>query len=266
MNPISNSIYQSSDTDPFKGDMYLISGKLSRLRTAPGKVNLLSALQSTMGVAGAGNAIGGMHGAVANAAMLSSYDGADITKFVGRIGEHDVIGNFETVNFKDGDMLEAVVSRIDDSVSFVHAVVRPSDNWLWMPFSINKGRKELAKAIAKLCGGIGVVGWIFLLIMFYFSPSEDIGFLKISFLMSCALAAFATVIGYLTYRSSIDDGLYAERILKVLGFKAPRTVDLEPYCLAEMTMKERYPHADRHIYMLNEALAAYGSSRAVSTK
>ncbi|MET3135167.1 hypothetical protein AAKU55_005475 [Oxalobacteraceae bacterium GrIS 1.11] len=254
-----NSNHYSEVFDAESDAMFIIEGIVTDLRTAAGTVNLLAPWQSSMAAIGIGNVIGGMDIGVVNAAMLATYGGEDVEKFVCNIGEHVVLGNFECVRFQDGDEVQAVASRIDDDVLFVHAVLRSSDELLWMPYGINKGRQAVSTSIAKLCGGVAIFGWVFVFIMFAFLTGVDKTFIPIMLGMTCALFGISAILWYLTYRSSVADALYAEKILEMLGFDNPKIVDLSPFCLAMLTRKERNPSSDHHTYRLRDALAAYRS-------
>jgi hypothetical protein len=229
-------------------DMYIVSGKVSMLYVAEGQVNVLQGMQRTMAAAGIGDVLAGLSGSVANAAMVSMYDGERVQSFGCYVGDQMVIGAFETIDFSDGEEVKAVVARLDKNAVRAHAVVRPSDGQLWMPHSTRKGRRAIAAWIAKLMTIIAGTGWAFLLLLSLAEPLSG-GFVQTAALSAASLFGVSFLVGYLGYRSSIQDGLYAEAIMKVLGFKNPKIVDLHPFHLP----------GSLNSFDLRKALKAYDS-------
>lgn len=242
---------------PCDGTMFIIDGSISSLRTAPGRITLLENQQTEIRVGGAANAIEGTYGATANAAMLITYDGEEVEKFVFRIDDFDVIGNFADVRFKDGDKIEAVVTRIDDVTLYAHAVLRMTDGWLWMPHCINKGRWELAKLNAKIGASVGIFGWTVLMALYLFSPIENTSFGEWALTMGSILLIMCTLGAISVYRSSIGDSIYAENIMSVLGFSNPKIVNLSRFCLARFAGNDEQHLSFQQIYRLRDALNAY---------
>jgi hypothetical protein len=238
-----------------EGGMIVIVGSVSTMYITDGTVNLLKGMQGKMLATGMAAAVEGMAGSVANSAMLAMYDGESVQHFGCYIGEKMVIGTFENIGFGDGDEVQMIVTRLDEQAFFAHAVIRTKDALLWMPFSINKGRLGIASWIAKLLLGIGMAGIAFLLCLRFFMGGFESNFHLIRALGPYFLGV-GGVIGYLTYRSSIDDGLYAETILKRIGFKSPWRINLSPYSQARLGTGASY-----QVYDLRKVFRAYGSLR-----
>jgi hypothetical protein len=213
-------------------------------------------MQSHMAAAGLGSAMAGMAGGVANAAMVAMYSGEYVQHFGCYVGDQMVIGSFPEVGFKEAQEVKAVVTRLDEHVVFAHAVVRPSDAKLWMPHSVSKGRYAIALWIAKLMGWIALGGWIFQMIFFVFHPPRG-GWLNEVLIYAGGMVATSALIGYLAYRSS-PEGRYAERILKTLGFKNPKIVNLSPYCERTLRQNADGSSGSIQVYDLRAALKAYG--------
>ena len=186
----NNSITQL----PLNGSMFIIDGPVASLRTAPGQID---ATGDQLAMAG---------------------DGEEVEKFAFRIDQFDITGNFADVRFKDGDYIEAVVTRIDDTTLYAHAVVRIADGWLWMPNCINKGRWEVAKLNAKIGAGVGIFGWAVLMAFYFLKPLEKTSFGEWAFTMGSVIFVLCTIGAVSVYRSSMVDSLYAESIMSVLGF------------------------------------------------
>jgi hypothetical protein len=239
--------------------MFLLSGKVEMLYVTDGTINLLRGMQNKMAAAGINAALQGMSGSVANAAMVAMHDGESVRHFGCYLGEQLVIGTFESVGFEEGEVVNAVVTRLDDNVVFAHAVVRPSDGLLWMPFSISKGRWKIARWFFLACVWL----WLFALLlfsMFYLFASWPGGYMSMLSTLGPAIVGVSLAIAGGACWSSLDDGKYAEQIMKILGFKHPSNVNLSPFSLA------RLRRGDSHqIYDLRKALMACGSLSGLAT-
>jgi hypothetical protein len=202
-----------------------IEGKVSLLEIVEGKENLLTGMQKKAAIAGAGAALAGQAGIAANAAMLALYDGEDVKHFGCLVNDQLIIGTFNYVSFAEGDDVRVITTK-ENNTNFAHAVIRLSDQRVWLPNTLSQGRNEALK------NSLGVVG-IFMIISFMLvvgvnliqsGPAELI--LKV--LMPCAIFLWFLLSGLL-YKSSRPDALYAEQIFKELGFKNPKNVSLVPF-------------------------------------
>jgi len=238
--------------------MFVVSGRVSTMYITEGKVNLLQGMRDKVGAAGLGAALQGMSGTVANAAMVAMYDGEDIQNFGFLIDDQLVIGTFEHVGFREGEEIKAVVTRLDKKALFAHAVVRPKDGLLWMPFAINKGRWEVAKWYAKLLGWVAFVGWLLVMTMQWTIPLGDKTLIEVALIAALGMVAYCGLLGFVGYRSGRDDAQYAENIMKVLGFKKPWRVNLSPF--SEMRLRiAGSGQGSYQVYDLRKALRAYDS-------
>jgi len=233
--------------------MFALSGKVATLYVTDGTVNLLQGMQNKMAATGMAAAVQGMSGGVANAAMVAMYDGENVQHFGCYLGEQMVIGTFESIDFKEGEEIKAVVTQLDEKVAFAHAVVRPSDGLLWMPFSVSKGRWKIARWFFIACLWL----WLFALLLFsvfHFFASWPGGYASMLLTLGPAIVGISLVIAGGACWSSLDDGKYAERIMKVLGFKKPSIVNLSPFSVARLRRGSSH-----QVYELRRALKAYGS-------
>lgn len=255
----TNSQQKIAEATRDAGAMFAIKGTVSTMYITDGTVNLLKGMQGKMAATGMAAAIEGMAGAVANAAMISMYEGEDVQHFGCYIGEQMVIGTFENIGFKEGDEVQMVVTKLDDKVAYAHAVVRSKDRLLWMPYSISKGRWKIVQWIVIASFWVSLFGF-FVLGTYEFFASEPIkgGFPNFLFFWFLpGMLGTGAFIGGGVFWSSLDDAKYAESILKVLGFKKPRSVNLSPYSEAQLGLGSSY-----QVYDLHRALAAYGSLKS----
>lgn len=169
------------------------------------------------------------------------------------VGEQMVIGTFESIAFKEGDEVKAVATHLDDNVVFAHALVRPSDGLLWMPFSISKGRWKIAQWIAVASLFVALLGILLFGIFHLINPVKG-GYLSFLVELSPYFIGVSLSICGGVHWSSLDDARYAERILKSIGFKNPKIVNLSPFSQARLGIGSSYM-----VYDLRRALKAYGS-------
>lgn len=236
-------------------EIVALRGKVTALSVTDGEINLLATMQSRVAVTGTAGIAERLAASVAGASM-ASMDGGDLVQHFGcYIGTDLVIGTFENVGFEDGDDVTVFVTRIEEGAFFAHAALRTKDGMLWMPHSINKGRYAVALWITKFLGSIGVLGLIFLVILQFLDPAFD-SWQELVTQMTPGLMLVGGFIGYMTYRSSIGEALYAERILKAIGFKSPWRVNLAPYSDARLNAGSSYQVDD-----VRRALAAYGKRK-----
>jgi hypothetical protein len=235
-------------------EMNVIVGSVTTLHITDGTVNLLKGMQARMLAAGMAAAVEGMAGSLASSAMMSMYDGESVQHFGCYIGENMIIGTFENIGFCDGDEVKMIVTKLDEHAYFAHAVIRAKDALLWMPHCINKGRLGIAKWIAKIQLSISIAALLFMLFLQFFIETFE-SHLDLLLSMAPYFLVIGGIIGCLTYRSSIGDGLYAETILKRIGLRAPWRINLSPYSQARLGTGASY-----QVYDLRKVLRAYGSA------
>lgn len=209
-------------------------------------------MRSKMLATGMAGVYEGLASSVVGASMVAMDDGEFVQHFGCYIGSNLVIGTFESIGFQEGDDVTLFVTQIEAGAFFAHAVLRIKDGMLWMPHSINRGRYAVAMWITKMLGSIGLLGLIFLLVLQSLNPAFDSN-LELVAQMTPAFLLVGGFIGYMTYRSSKNEALYAERILKLVGFKSPWRVNLAPFSDARLNAGASY-----QVYDLRRAMAAYG--------
>jgi hypothetical protein len=164
-----------------------------------------------------------------------------------------VIGTFENIGFEDGDVVEMVVTELDDKGLFAHAVLRISDGLLWMPFAVSKGRLGIAKYLFNLVFGVQLAGMLFFMCMQFFMGIFYTQ-LELILFMGPIMILISVILALGVYISSKHDGIYAESIFRVLGFRAPWRVNIAPYSEARLGTGASY-----YVYDLEKALKAYHS-------
>ena len=236
-------------------EIHTLRGTVAALSVTDDTVNLLAAMQRKMLATGMAGLFEGLAGSVAGASMVAMYEGEYVQHFGCYIGSDLVIGTFEHIGFKDGDEVEMFATQIEEGAFFAHAALRTKDEMLWMPHSINRGRYAIAMWITKMLGSIGILGLMFLMVVQSFIPAFD-SRLELVAHIAPAMLLVGGFIGFMTYRSSKGEALYAERIMKAIGFRSPWKVNLAPYSDARLNSGGYY-----QVYDVRRAMAAYGQHR-----
>lgn len=239
--------------------MFVLSGTVSHLYVTDGTVNLLQGMQIKLAASGVVASLGGLSGTAATSAMLAMYEGEEVDHFGCYLGERLVIGTFPDIDFKDGDEIKVVATRLDERADYAHAVVRPKDALLWMPYSVSKGRWMIGRWILIACLCYLALSLVFFALFHLFDPWKE-GFVDLVATLGPAFVGFAIIMGGGIFWTSRHDAFYAEEILKVLGFKNPGMVNLSPYSLARQKKGVSYM-----VYDLRKALRAYSSLRKAQT-
>lgn len=232
--------------------MVALHGTVSALSLMDGQQNLFGAMQSKMLGTGMAGIVEDLAGSVTGACMVALYDDEFVQNFACYIGTNLVIGTFESVGFEDGEDVTVYVTEIEDGAFFAHAALRTKDGMLWMPHSINRGRYAMAVWITKMLGSICVLGLIFVMsACSFFSRLDDV--LKLVTYLVPALLLVGGFIGTMTFWSSKGEAMYAERILKAIGFKSPWRVNLAPFSEAHLKSGSSY-----QVYDIQRAMSFYG--------
>jgi hypothetical protein len=173
------------------------------------------------------------------------------------LNDRVVSGSLPVVGFKDGDKIAAVVMDAGDPVLHAFAVFRQEDGLLWMPYCADKGQYAALFWMAKIAIYAVLAISVCMSPLFYFYPIFG-GFLETVAGFAGAEAILATII--LTFMCfGGGEGEHAGQIMKVLGFKRPKIVNLAPFSVHAMRSKESdYPDS-RHVYRLVPALKHYDS-------
>ena len=232
----------------------IIRGIVSDLRvTKDGKNFVFTGTDKAAGGAAAiGLAVGGLAGAATGAAM-SSGDTADaVDFFICKVGEKNVKGQFGTVNFANGDNVEAVGAYSGDQFE-AYALTRPADRTIWMYPHSGKGTQAYVRSSLM---------WIFI-ICWLISPLTMFGIIFFSsgnlsplwvFMILWLLFGLigSAIFGFVAWRfmkfARISDAIFA-----ALDFDDPPNVDLSKRLRAasrDFSNEERWnyhPHS-RWVY------------------
>ena len=92
---------------------------------------------------------------VSGEAGVNPYEGELVDNFACKIGDHVVVGQLSGMHLvENGDTFKAVVSRRHipkkGEVLYAHALLRPKDELLWLPYATNKGRRVEFKNQMKM--------------------------------------------------------------------------------------------------------------------
>ena len=136
---------ENNENESSDGDFFIVEGKLTEFHMAAKNVNLLGKIESSLAeknlAGGVAAVINGMPGALANAAMLSFYDGEDMYNFAGLVNGKVVCGVFRDADkIKDGDVVKLVVTQRKD-VLYVHSLIRIDDSFFMMPLNAYCGER-----------------------------------------------------------------------------------------------------------------------------
>ncbi|MES2317997.1 MAG: hypothetical protein V4631_10945 [Pseudomonadota bacterium] len=184
------------------------------------------------------------------ASLAESFAPADqhiaVRHFGCYIGERVVVGSFPFVGFKEGDAVKAVVTNLDGQGVFAHAVMTVADGRIWLPPAARMGSRASLIALIKKAAKASLLVWLGVLIaMLPFMPRD--GMLRAASLAALAILACG-ILGVLIIRRGSQDGLYADKILTMLGFLDPPRVDLTAFSAGP-----------RDVYHLWPALEKYGA-------
>jgi hypothetical protein len=209
-------------------ELFLVQGTLTQVQHAQTTVNLLAQIekhaQAKNLATGAAAAFSGMHGQLANSAMLALYDGEDMINFAGLMGDQVVCGSFAKGDaFKDGDQLKIVASKRGE-VLYAHAVMRENDKMLFMPLTVVCGLNVHFKHCMKVAWRFCLAGWIFFGLAIWFMKGPSFSYLFFLLFMPAIMYPME----YWTYKSTRELGDYGTAIFKVFGFPHPEDLDLMP--------------------------------------
>ena len=208
-------------------NLEIIRGKVSDLHISQGEEDFVFTNANKAAGAGAavGLAVGGLAGAATGAAM-SSGDTADaVDFFICKVGEKNVKGQFGTVNFANGDNVEAVGAYSGDQFE-VYALTRPADRTIWMYPHSGKGTQAYVRSSLMW---IFIICWVILPVVvfcmdFFFSSRPaplEVWLIPIPI----ALLLCSSIFGFTAWRfmkfARISNDIFA-----ALAFENPPSVDL----------------------------------------
>ncbi|AZN69532.1 hypothetical protein DX910_16065 [Acinetobacter haemolyticus] len=161
--------------------------------------------------------------------MLMAARGEDAKSFTCEVGDYRMIGQFTTVQFKNGDELVWVISREkEQGRHLAYAVLDPKTGLLYMMYELGRSLKKAYNYNNKVAFFLGVVCFSFISILIlgsklYYGDSVDISFneiIKYLFFSFIISFLFSFSFSYLVFgRVSKKTGVLSEKIFKVLGFK-----------------------------------------------
>lgn len=212
----------------------LIGGVVSELTVHAGEEAFVrNARQQTASVGtAAALALEGMSCTAAGAGMAASSVGDAVQFFSCKLGEQHVQGRFSKVTFKDGNVLDMVISPQRNSLPLVLATWRSSDRVLWMAPHCSRGTSGHKSFALRL------FGWLVLgMPLFFIIPSFAIIYISeipmdfdgVLFHGALCLALGLIAAPYYAirfYRQWLPIARQAEHIFAALGYPEPSRVDL----------------------------------------
>lgn len=114
--------------------------------------------------------------------MMMAARGEDAKSFTCEVGDYRVIGQFTTVQFKNGDELVWVISREKEQGSHLaYAVLDPKTGLLYMMYELGRSLKKAYNYNNKVAFFLGLVCFSFISILIlgsklYYGDSVDVFF------------------------------------------------------------------------------------------
>jgi len=213
---------------------FILEGEITEFHVAATTVNLLNKIEKNLEekilVGGITAAINGMHGVLANSAMLSLYDGEDMYNFAGLVNGKVVCGVFSDADkIKDGDIVKLVVTERDD-VLHVHSLVRLKDSLFMMPLNAYCGERAFFWECMKVARNMTFFMWIFASAAIFFSvdvsPENKEYLIKVYGAIFILPIIFCFPFEYWSFRTMRDYSIYASKIFSVYGFPRPDDFDM----------------------------------------
>jgi hypothetical protein len=201
--------------------LYVIRGKITKKKKWKSTRSLLSPGER-MSAAGAGvgaAVAGSAAGAVGAMQTLGAKD-REVEYFKAYIGDVPVTGWFNIANFKSGDIVEAVVSKLPPCVDGHEcvAILRTEDNILW---TVGGGLGKKANRQSRLKGSAILAGVVFFLVMIlnFFTSRDAIDFFESAVMLG--LACFGLFLMFYFTKPEVAKvvGALEEKALPLLGFK-----------------------------------------------
>lgn len=223
----------SGDTSS-NGDFFTVEGKLTEFHMAATNVNLLDEIENSLAeknlAGGVASLINDMPRALANAAMLSFYDGEDMYNFAGMVNGKVVCGVFRDADkIKDGDIVKLVVTQRKD-VLYVHSLLRIDDSFFMMPLNAYCGERAFFWSCMKFARNMILFMWVmaFAALFSYVDVSVE---KKENLITECIIILIAPVIflfpfEYWSFRTMRDYAVYATEIFAANGFPRPNDFDM----------------------------------------
>lgn len=242
--------------------LFTVEGRIEQLRKAPGTVNLIEDIQKRILVPGVAAALAGQAGMLANAASLALYDGEDVEHFAFLINEQLAVGTFEWIeDLRNGDDVKLVVSN-EGGVLCVHALLRKSDQLLWMPYSVDRSRRGWIAHGCKLAifGILGSWALLWLISLFLTRPMGA----SAAALTGSLVVLFIVFAVFMSIQSMLPLGRRAEDIFSTLGVPRPTRFNLKKYALSKLSdLRDDDPnrHKKGYVFKFADAVAAHANGR-----
>lgn len=236
-------------------EMFLIDGRIQALNKAHGKLNLLEDIQQGAWLKGLTAALDEQAGMVANSTSIALYDGEDVEHVAIIINNALAIGTFEWLDdIKVGDQVRLVVSAVSDQTLFIHAILRESDQLLWMPYSVEKTKSAwISHGIKLICAmttiALLIIGSYYLFTNDPFPGWRDFIELAASALLVTMLSVFMGIQGVLSL------GQQAENIYCALHIPKFKKFTLKYFSMMDMPFEKNTNYSKKgSIFKFDEAL------------
>jgi len=257
-------------------DFFVIEGPVSELQIRGDILNLLKKHQGKANLAaGVAGAASNQFGVATGAVLVDSYEGEESDRFACYIGEHLVEGVFSGVLFKNGDYVKTVVEHRPEAkygALYAHAVLRPSDGLLSMPYNTGRGTWAELRKNLRWGGWFAVGGLLFSAAILWI-----VGWDWQVFAMFVGAAPISTMPVALWSWLAESEGELSTAIFRALDFPTPKSLNLmsSSICPNEGYMREyaifRYRRIisaadDRHGSPEPEPLLPYAEAMAQRIK
>lgn len=261
---------QSGREDPGEyGDWFLIEGRITEFHWARGTENLLESVRKNslkIRVPFLAAAATDFYSGLSNSSMLAMYDGEDTQAFACKIDEQLAFGQFEGAKLlRNGDLVQAIVSRQGNAL-LVHAVLRKTDELLWLPQGVHCGKAAAIRAavrmdIASTIGGLAIY-WV---VAFGLAALGEVslGFaIVISLLAPFGLVLITLLVVWLPGQPGKEFGEMGSAIFRMFGFPDPDDLNMLHASLEYQT--DQYQVGK--VYMYRLALDAHATGKKIETK
>lgn len=236
-------------------EILIIEGHIQALRIANGTVNLVKDIQKGAWFTGLAAGLAGQVGVLASSASLALYEGDDVEHIALLINDKLAIGTFEWLeDIKVDDEVQLVVSEIVNGPLFIHAILRKTDQLLWMPFSVARTRFSWSMHGVKL-SALGVAGTWFMFGMYFIFRSDPFPAQQDLIVSTTLLVLIMAFVGFMSTSGMMPLGQQAEDIYLALGVPKHEKFKITPFSLMNLDfMKESDQFKKSYIFKFDEAL------------
>ena len=240
-----------------EGKLYTVEGTIQAMRVVPGVLNLVEDIQKGALFTGVAAGLAEQAGMLANATNLALYEGEDAEHIALLINGQLAVGTFEWLqDLKVDDEVKLVVSDIKEGPLFIHAILRKSDQLLWMPYSVAHTRFGWIMHAMKLC----LTGLVFI-----FAFALFCNFLRPVFSLNELLlwvglggGAMMAFVGFMSTSGVMNLGEQAEDIFKALDIKKSNRFKIKPYSIMNLHFLEDSDSLKKkYVFKFADALSAH---------